>query len=203
MNKSDFFVAFLRGINVGGNTMIKMAELKKSFEDLGFENVKTLLASGNVLFQSSQTDSNNLTQKIEEELEKVFGLKITVILRTGDEIRSLVDMDPFKNIVVTPQTRLHVTFIRDTPTHSASSGSLPQAAKSSLTIPYLPAGKAGESSEKDFRILRAVGNNICSVVEVSSTRGTPELMKLLEKEFGKKITTRTWNTVTKIEKILV
>lgn len=74
MNKNDShqYVAFLRGINVGGHGLIKMIDLKKAFEKMGFENVRTLLASGNVVFESEQTDNKALTTEIESFLKKAF-----------------------------------------------------------------------------------------------------------------------------------
>ena len=64
-NNSYQYVAFLRGINVGGHVLIKMADLKKAFEMMGFENVRTILASGNVVFEYDQTDKKALTKKVE------------------------------------------------------------------------------------------------------------------------------------------
>ncbi len=71
------YVAFLRGINVGGHQPVKMEELKKAFESMGFQNVKTLLASGNVLFETPETGADNLIKQIEGKLEKEFGRKVT------------------------------------------------------------------------------------------------------------------------------
>jgi uncharacterized protein (DUF1697 family) len=176
------YIAFLRGINVGGNTLIKMDALRNSFEALGFENVKTLLASGNVVFETTITDVNALTKKIEEKLKDTFGFPITVMLRSREEVAGLINANPFKNIEVTANTRQHVTF-------------LSEQQKTHLKIPY-------ESAEDGFNILYFSGKEVCSTVEVSSTGGTPELMKMLEQEFGKKVTTRTWNTVNKVWKLL-
>lgn len=175
------YAAFLRGINVGGNTMIKMSELKKTFESLGAADVKTLLNSGNVIFSYEQIENSMLEQKIEEALSKTFGFSISVMVRTSAEITSLIRANPFKHVTVTPQIRLLVTF----------AGELP---KSTIKLPY-------KSPEKDFCILCIIGHDICSVIDSSSTKGTPDAMKLLEREFGKKITTRTWNTVQKIAAI--
>jgi uncharacterized protein (DUF1697 family) len=60
------YAAFLRGINVGGNKMIKMQDVAKAFESLGFSNVKTLIQSGNVIFESAPTDDEKLIKKIEK-----------------------------------------------------------------------------------------------------------------------------------------
>jgi uncharacterized protein (DUF1697 family) len=174
------YLAFLRGINVGGHKPIKMDALAGAFGSLGFQNVKTILASGNVLFDAPKSDSVALAQKIEAKLETVFGHSVGVTLRTIPEIQKLVKSDPFKNITVTPQTRLYVTFRRD-------------KTRGALKIPY-------QSPEKDFQILRISTGEVCTVLTLSPERQTTQLMNILEKEFGKTVTTRNWNTVLKILK---
>jgi uncharacterized protein (DUF1697 family) len=174
------YIAFLRGINVGGHKPIKMDALAGAFRSLGFQNVKTILASGNVLFEAPKASTGVLTQKIEEKLEKTFGHPVGVTLRTVPEIQKLVKSDPFKNINVTPQTRLYVTFRRD-------------GTKGTLKIPY-------QSHEKDFEILHVTTGEVCSVLTLSPDRQTTQLMNILEKEFGKTVTTRNWNTLVRILK---
>jgi uncharacterized protein (DUF1697 family) len=110
----------------------------------------------------------------------VLGHKVSVQIRSIDEIQKLADRAPFKKIKVTPETRLYITF-------------LPEKPKSKLKIPY-------ESPEKDFKILEVSDREICSVVTLSPGRGTLDMMGFVEKEFGKNITTRNWNTVGKILK---
>ena len=172
------YVALLRGINVGGNKKVPMAVLKKTLEGMGYKNVATLLASGNVIFDSTQTDKKTLTATLEKELQKKFGFTIPVILRTLEEIRKLKKADPFKGISVTPDTRLYVTFVGEKP-------------KSTLKIPY-------KDPVSDYRILSVLGTDVCSVLVVDENAGSVDAMKILEKEFGKNITTRNWNTVEKI-----
>lgn len=172
------FVALLRGINVGGNKMVKMDDLKKWFAALGFKNIKTILASGNVLFESGDNDEDALAKKIAEKLKAESGHAVGIQVRSIEEIQKLADRNPFKKIKVTLETRLYITF-------------LPEKPKSKLKIPYV-------SPEKDFRILEVTNREICSVVDLNLGRGTVEAMGILEKEFGKNITTRNWNTVGKI-----
>ena len=131
-----------------------------------------------MLFETSETDTDNLIKRIEEKLEKEFGHEIGVLLRTIEEIQNLADADPFKNIKVTPQTRFYVTF-------------LSEKQKSALKNPY-------ESIEKDIKIVHVSASEVCSFITLSPNRGTSDLMSVLEKEFGRKVTTRNWNTVTKI-----
>jgi uncharacterized protein (DUF1697 family) len=174
------YAAFLRGINVGGVT-VKMDKLKKAFEALGFANVKTLLASGNVLFTAPSSTESALAKKIEKKVATDFGREIGVLVRKIEELQRLAKADPFAGIKVTPQTRLYVTF-------------LSEKNKSSLKIPY-------ETPDKNFRIIRANGREVCSSIPtLSPTSRTVDLMSILEKEFGRKITTRNWNTIEKILK---
>jgi uncharacterized protein (DUF1697 family) len=173
------YAAFLRGINVGGVT-VKMDKLKKTFEANGFTHVKTLLASGNVLFTAPSTSASALAQKIEKKLETAFGREIGVFVRKIEELQRLAEADPFAGIKVTPQTRLYVTFLAEKTT-------------SSLKIPY-------ETPDQNFRIIRATASEVCSALTLSPNSRTVDLMSLLEKEFGRKVTTRNWNTIEKILK---
>ena len=87
------YAAFLRGVNLGKRT-VKSAELKAAFEALGFENVKTLLASGNVLFDAA-TDKD-LKARIETGLKAQFGFEVGTVLRSLDDLAAMVKSDPFK-----------------------------------------------------------------------------------------------------------
>jgi len=171
------YVLLLRGINVGGK-MVKMDNLKKMLEGMGFSSVKTLLNSGNVIFESEIVSREQIRLSIEIELEQTFGFIVNVLIRTRSEIDDLVASDPFRNIPITEDTRRYVTF-------------LSEKSHSSLIPPYV-------SPEKDLRILRITDSEVCSVIIVSTNKNTTDMMSFLEKEFGKKITTRNWNTVLKL-----
>lgn len=172
------YVAFLRGVNVGGNSTVKMDKLREMFESLGFRNVRTILNSGNVLFETQDKNPSILTKRLDETLRKTFGFEIPVMLRTDIQVLSLVNSRPFKNVKITPDTRLYVTF-------------LSEAHKLKIKIPYV-------SPEKDFKILQAKDGAVCSSLILSPRMSTVDLMGFVEKEFGDKITTRNWNTIKKI-----
>jgi uncharacterized protein (DUF1697 family) len=172
------YVAFLRGINVGGHKTIKMDELKEAFEANGFKNVKTFLASGNVLFDAPKAGVTTLAKKISNMLDTTFGKEINVIIRTINELQKLADQKPFNGIKVTPQKRLYVTFLAEKPNNS-------------LEIPY-------ESFDGNFKIIAASKNEVFSILTLSSNSKTVDLMNVLEKEFGQKITTRNWNSIKRI-----
>jgi len=89
------YAAFLRGINVGGHNKIKMESLRETFAALGFENVKTYINSGNVIFETSETDDNKLVAEIEKAIEAEFSLKIKVMVRTMAEIEDIIKNNPF------------------------------------------------------------------------------------------------------------
>jgi uncharacterized protein (DUF1697 family) len=178
--RSTAYAAFLRGINLGGHKQIRMGELKLLFESMGFQGVRTILNSGNVLFQAGGAPTKTLGDKIEKEIEKAFGHKVAVILRTILEIQEIADSGPFKKVKVTPDTRLYITFLSEQPV-------------ANLRLPY-------ESPQKDFKILSIQDGAVFSVVTLNPKRGTTEAMSDLEKQFGKRITTRNWNTITKMLK---
>ncbi|MGC4019084.1 MAG: DUF1697 domain-containing protein [Muricomes sp.] len=88
------YIALLRGINVGGKNIIKMADLKRVLELVGFCDVKTYIQSGNVLFKSSETEEI-LQKKMEHEIEKAFGIAAKVILRTKVQLEQIIQNCPF------------------------------------------------------------------------------------------------------------
>ncbi len=88
------YIALLRGINVGGKNMIKMAELKRAFESIGLCEVLTYIQSGNVLFKSNDTEET-LRIKLEHIIFETFGFSVAVVLRTAAEIEQIVMNCPF------------------------------------------------------------------------------------------------------------
>lgn len=172
------YVALLRGINVGGNKKIQMASLREALAKLGLQDVRTLLASGNVLFETKATSEGELTRRIERQIQLRLSMEVAVILRPRRELEKLRDSDPFKGIKVTPQTRLFVTFLSDKP-------------KTRLKIPYV-------SPDKSYKIIRLTNREVCSVLTVGPQWAKNlRNMDILEKTFGKRITTRSWSTVVK------
>ncbi|MCB2221191.1 MAG: DUF1697 domain-containing protein [Bacteroidetes bacterium] len=173
MNK---YVSLLRGINVGGHKKVPMAELKKQYVKLGFKHVKTLLNSGNVVFEGN----DQKLSRIPDHLEKAFGFEIPVITVPFDQIIKTAENDPFRTIRVTPQTRLYVTF-------------LPNRHNNPIDIPFA-------SKENSFQIIDQTDTLLFSVLDLGKT-GTVNAMNILEKAYGKNITTRNYNTILKIAKL--
>ena len=88
------FVALLRGINVGGKSLIKMAELRACVGELGHENVHTFIASGNVLFESGERDAAKLDSALERAIEERFGFQVRVVVRSRSEVERVVARIP-------------------------------------------------------------------------------------------------------------
>lgn len=166
------YIAFLRGINSGLNPTIKMDVLRKVFEGLGFQNVKTVIASGNLIFDTEATKENELEKTIEEALPKTIGFASATIVYKLADLKRLANLDAFKGVKTTPTTRLFVTFVKKPP-------------KTSQKL-----------KGNGFEMIRKSGRALFSVLDLAGT--TPDLMKLLDKEFGKTNTTRSWKTIEKI-----
>lgn len=111
------YIALLRGINVGGKNMIKMADLVKSFEALGFSNVKTYVQSGNVIFHYDCTDMLILRTMMEDKICQSFGLSIKVILRTYDELINIIKNNPFVKEQNMELDKLYVTLLSEKVDH--------------------------------------------------------------------------------------
>lgn len=169
------YVAFLLGINVG-RRIVKMADLKALLEKMGYTDVRTVLASGNAIFTSKKTKPELLVKTLEATLYEKFGFEIGVIVRSRDEIVVMQRAQPFRGVKVTPQTRQYVTFLSEKPAANV---------KSRQVTP-------------EYEIRKVTAGEIYSVLELNPAMQTPDVMKLLGKSLGKKITTRNWNTVGKI-----
>jgi|ERR1022692_1525453 uncharacterized protein (DUF1697 family) len=109
------YISMLRGINVGGHNRIKMDQLRESFAALGFEQVKTYIQSGNVVFKAGKVSSPALSKKIEERIVIDFGFSASVIVRTSDDLGKTIDSNPFLKQYGIDLEKLHVTFLADIP----------------------------------------------------------------------------------------
>jgi uncharacterized protein (DUF1697 family) len=167
------YVAFLRGVSPMN---AKMPELKKCFEAAGFDDVKTVLASGNVVFGARAASVKTLERKVEDAMTKGLDRTFITIVRPVDALREILDADPYAAFRVSPKAKRVVTFLRAPP-------------KAKLPLP-LEVGGA--------RILCIEGSEVFTAY-VPSPKGAV-FMGLLEKTFGKDITTRTWDTVKKVSR---
>lgn len=108
------YVALLRGINVGGHNMIKMPELRGMLEAMGLMGVQTYIQSGNVVF-AADGESAHLELKIEEEILRVFGLSVPVVVRTREELQGIIASSPFTVDQLAEGQSIHVSFMKEAP----------------------------------------------------------------------------------------
>ena len=113
------YIAMLRGINVSGQKPVKMDQLRKMFEALGFAEVKTYVQSGNVVFQAKKSPVAELSRKIEAGILREFGFDVPVISKTAEEIGSTIQNNPFLKEKAIDPARLHVTFLSGVPAKAA------------------------------------------------------------------------------------
>ena len=106
------YVAFLRAINVGGTSIIKMDMLRKYFESFGLENVQTYIQTGNVIFETKEKNASLLEKKIESQLEKALGYNVAIFLRTMPEVVSIAGESPFEP---KENETVHIAFLREKP----------------------------------------------------------------------------------------
>ncbi len=164
------YVAFLRGVSP---VNARMPELKRCFEHAGFAHVKTVLSSGNVAFDSRSAPEPALERRCEAAMHALLGRGFYTIVRKADDLRALLEADPFAAFELAPGAKRVVSFMR-------------QRKAAALALPLESEGA---------RILRAAGREVFTAY-VPSAKG-PVFMKLLEKTFGTDITTRSWETVRK------
>jgi uncharacterized protein (DUF1697 family) len=171
------YIALLRGINVGGKNMIKMADLKRTLEAMGAGQVQTYIQSGNVLFESDQ-GPDQLRQRIEQEIRTAFGISATVVLRTARELDRIVADCPFPSGALKQGESIYVGFLTDPLMASA--------------IDRLSEGKE-ESDE-----LQVMGLDIYFLLRQSILDA--RLAKNVQK-LGNSVTIRNWNTVKKLHSL--
>jgi uncharacterized protein (DUF1697 family) len=156
-------------------------KLRGVFEKLGFENVKTVISSGNVIFESPSRSRSNLEESIEKALPEELGFKSTTIIRSQGQIQKLVDKNPFQEMEHSQTSSLNVTFLK-------------KKKRTDIQFPH-------KIEDRDYELLGMYDGAICSVIDLTSSK-TPDLMVWLEKKLGKEITTRTWKTVERILKAM-
>ncbi|MGO4394849.1 DUF1697 domain-containing protein [Variovorax sp. M-6] len=164
------YVAFLRGVSPMN---AKMPELKRCFESAGFTDIKTVLSSGNVAFNARSVSQAALERKAEAAMAKQLGRTFHTIVRSADDLRDLLEADPFAALQLSTNAKRVVTFLREPP-------------EADLSLPLEVDGA---------RVLATKGREVFTAY-VPNPRG-PVFMTLIEKTFGTAATTRTWDTVKK------
>ncbi len=170
----ECFVALLRAINVGGR-VVKMERLRTIIEAAGFENVETLIASGNVIFESAETNQELIEGELEAALEKSLGYPVATFVRSRAEIAAIAARQPFRH--VPNGSTLYLAFAR--------------AAIERTTISDL---LARQTATDRFRVLGREIYWLCLTRFSDSTFSGPRLEKVL----GQQVTARNANTIGKL-----
>ena len=105
------YVSMIRGINIGGKK-VKMDRLKELYRSLDFKNIKTYIQSGNVIFESTESDATKLSRVIEKRMAEVFNFDVKVLIRTKNEMINVINENPFKHEDI---KLIYVTFLSDNP----------------------------------------------------------------------------------------
>lgn len=174
------FVALLRGINVGGNNLIRMPALKAAFEDAGYGNVRTYIQSGNVLFRTGQTGPQELEQSIERMLEERFGIPILVVARSRDELADIVASAPEGH--GSPLHRSDVFFLKH-----------PLSAEEALA--QFPDLRDGVDAV-------APGPGVVYFSRLDAEAGRSRITRIMGTPLYRRITIRNWRTTTKLLQLI-
>ncbi|HZN72832.1 MAG TPA: DUF1697 domain-containing protein [Micromonosporaceae bacterium] len=173
------YAALLRGINVGGNKKIAMAELRRFLSDLGYTDVATHLQSGNAVF-TSKRKPDKLATEIEKGIEREFGMTVRCLVRTGPELRKALDGSPFRD-VATNGSRMLVHFLSASPAPK-------------LLAAHDPTQLAPDEI--------AIGDRVVYQWCPNGIQGAPPVSAFVEKNLKVFVTARNWNTVTKLCELL-
>jgi len=172
-------ISMLRGVNVGGHNKIKMDALRDLYGSLGLRYPQTYVQSGNVVFQAEAKDLAPLAKRIEDAIERKFGFRPGVILRSTADLRDVIARNPFAKGRGIDASKLLVTFLAAVPS--------PEAREEVLRI------KAGPEE------VRIDGREL--YVYFPDGIGRSKVWPAIEKALKRSGTGRNWNTVTKLLEI--
>lgn len=174
------YVALLRGVNLGKRRKLPMGELREILCSLGYGEVSTYLQSGNALFTSPREDQAAMEKEIERAIERAFGLDVPTLLRTGDELSTVIAGNPFPHALAQP-AQFHVSFL----------SSQPDAEALALLDPE-------QFAPDEFHLgPRAIYLWYPNGLQASKLTNT-----FWERRLGVIATSRNWNTVTQLRKLL-
>ena len=156
---------------------MRNVNLRGVCEELGLDEVATLLSSGNVVFETGAEDGAELEARLEAAWPERLGFTSTTIIRRREELQRLVDLEPFGDRTHAPDSYLLVTFSK-------------QRLDVHFEYPHRPAGR-------DYWVVGATDRELFTVSDTTSARGL-DVMAWLERQLGKQISSRTWLTVNRI-----
>ena len=174
------YVAFLRAINVGGRSLVKMTDLQATFERAGGSRVSTLIQSGNVLFEAPAQDAPVVVQRARNMLRRTLGNSPEIMLRSVSQIDRLIDGAPFGGLQPAAAVKLYVAFLSRQP----------------RVVPQLPLISSSEALE-----VIGIDGREAFIVSRPKRRGFFGFPNnFVEERLGVSATTRNWSTLLKIAK---
>ncbi|HPN22796.1 MAG TPA: DUF1697 domain-containing protein, partial [Tenuifilaceae bacterium] len=175
------YTALLRGINVGGNNIIKMAELRACFVTMSFTDVKTYIQSGNVLFSSDNDDKSELVKRIESELSRRFNYQSKIVLVSQNQIETVIKTAPEGFGTKPEEFRYDVVFLKEPLSSNEAFQSL----------------KLREGVDNAY-----VGKDVLYLSRLISRAGQSYLSKIISLPVYQFMTIRNWNTTTKLFELI-
>jgi len=174
-------ISLLRGINVGGHNKIRMADLRELYASLGLRKARTLLQSGNAVFETDEPDLSLVQARIEAGIRDRFGLEIHVLMRRSSQFRSIVDRHPFTDEQQTEAKKMALVFLSDCPAPDDVS-------------------KLRESNPgREF--IHASGSELYVFYTDGQARSKLDNGRI-ERALGLRSTARNWNTCNRLLKLL-
>lgn len=178
MTTGATWIALFRGINVGGNNILPMAELRSGLEGLGFEDVRTYIQSGNVVFRSAARSATQLAKKIADAVEASHGFRVPVLVLSAKELEAAARKNPFPQVSV--EKLLHFFFLFEKPKR-----------------PDLDALSALATKTEEFRLVERV-----FYLHAPDGMARSKLGAGAEKVLGVRVTARNLRTVRKLGELV-
>jgi uncharacterized protein (DUF1697 family) len=175
------YICLLRGINVSGRKVIRMADLRKLFESIGFGRVETYLQSGNVVFDVACGGESLMARRIKDEIERSFGCDVPVVVREKDRFLRVLEQNPLRGLDGIDDAKLRVTFL-----------SCPPAATNLERL------ESFDAAPERFAV-----RGDCVYLYCPNGYGRTKLSNnFLERKLGMVATTHNWKTVNALHRIL-
>jgi uncharacterized protein (DUF1697 family) len=174
-------VSFLRGINVGGRNSIRMADLRQLYADLGMMQVRSLLQSGNVVFQTALTDLTSVKLQLEAGIRSAFGLDIQIFLRSAEDFGDIMARHPFSAEQLHEPRKAALVFLSGAP-DAIAVGALRESAH----------GR---------EVIHAAGRELYIFYRDGMARSKLDNQRI-ESRLGLGASARNWNTCLKLQRLL-
>jgi len=175
------YLALLRGINVSGQKLLKMEDLRKLMEDTGFGNVKTYIQSGNIIFDSNEIPMDKVAEKIKNSILEKYGFDVSILILTSNDLAKAIKSNPFTKEKDVNLKQVYVTYLSD------------KAKEVNLEKLDL----ASFAPDETVLIDKAI------YIKFSDSASNSRLSNnLIERKLQVTATTRNWNTTLKLMELL-